>query len=135
MTSFEIAVTLVLIWYGVIFGIMFAALFSRTKINKSCIEVTNKVLDCHDSRIDGIVDRMDFLVQIISDQLEELKKGGDQMAGDSLKEDQIRLGLNEFEAITRLLLNKGVRQNTLHKILDRLHADYQIKQFHKVNKA
>ena len=30
------------------------------------------------------------------------------MAGDSLKEDQIRLGLNEFEAITRLLLNKGV---------------------------
>lgn len=57
------------------------------------------------------------------------------MAGDSLKEDQIRLGLNEFEAITRLLLNKGVRQNTLHEILDRLHADYQIKQFHKVNKA
>ena len=135
MTSFEIAVTLVLIWYGVIFGFLFAALFSRTKINKSCNEVTNKVLDCHDSRIDRIVDRMDFLVQIISDQLEELKKGGDQMAGDSLKEDQIRLGLNEFEAITRLLLNKGVRQNTLHEILDRLHADYQIKQFHKVNKA
>lgn len=30
------------------------------------------------------------------------------MYGDSLKEDQIRLGLKEFEAITRLLLNKGV---------------------------
>ena len=71
MTGFEIAVTLVLIWYGVIFGIVCAGLFSRTKINKSAIEVTNKVLDCHNLRIDGVINRMDFLVQLISDRLEE----------------------------------------------------------------
>ena len=57
------------------------------------------------------------------------------MAGDSLKEDQIRLGLNEFEAISKLLFNKGISPNTLHELLDRYHADYLIKQYHKVNKA
>lgn len=57
------------------------------------------------------------------------------MAGDSLKEDQIRLGLNEFVAITKLLLNKGVRTDILHDKIDRLNADYLIKQYNKVNKA
>ena len=74
MTNFEIFVTLVLIWYGIIFGIVCAELFSRTRRNKSGIEITNKILNSHDSRIDRVVDRMDFLVQMIGDSLEELKK-------------------------------------------------------------
>lgn len=74
MTSFEIAIVLVLVGYGITFGIVCAGLFSRTRRNKSGIEITNKVLDCHNMRIDGIVDRMDSFVRVVGDQFEDLKK-------------------------------------------------------------
>lgn len=73
MTNVEIAMLLALIAYGIIFGIICAGLFNRTRRNKSGIEITNSILDVHNSRINGIIDRIDFLVQIIGDQLEELK--------------------------------------------------------------
>lgn len=73
MTNFEIAMLLALIGYGIIFGIICAGLFSRTRRNKSSIKITNKILDCHNVRIEGIIDRMDFIVQIIDKQFKELK--------------------------------------------------------------
>lgn len=45
------------------------------------------------------------------------------MAGDSLKEDQIRLGLQEFEAIVRLLFNKDVPYQKLNEIMANAYAD------------
>ena len=58
------------------------------------------------------------------------------MAGDSLREDQIRLGLQEFEAITRLLINKGVSAAQLNAKLYDINVDYTLKQLKKLeNKA
>lgn len=67
MTNFEIAMLLVLIVYGIIC----VGLFSRTRRNKSCIEITNNILDCHNMRIDGIIDRIDNLVKIVGDYMDE----------------------------------------------------------------
>ena len=74
MTNFEIAMLLVIIAYGIIFGIVCAGLFSRIRNNESGIKITNKVLDSHNLRIDRINNRIDFQMQIISDKLEKAKK-------------------------------------------------------------
>ena len=50
------------------------------------------------------------------------------MPGDSLKDDQIRLGLDEFVAITRLLINKGVKIKKLRDIIYMENARYIAKK-------
>lgn len=56
------------------------------------------------------------------------------MYGDSLKEDQIRLGLKEFEAITRLLFNKDVTFQKLHEVMSNTYAEVVDRKTNK-NKA
>ena len=73
MTDFEIAVSLALIVYGIIFGIICAELFSRIRRNKSGIEITNNILNHHGERIDRINNRIDFKIQTISDMLEKIR--------------------------------------------------------------
>jgi len=70
MTDFEIAMLLVLIAYGVIFGIICAGLFSRTRRNKSSIKITNNILDNHNSRIN----RINLQIGMICDKLEVINK-------------------------------------------------------------